>query len=325
MKLLVAGGAGYIGSVTTRQLLDLGHTVIVLDNLENGHKETVDARATFEAFDLNDTEKLSTLFATHKFEGVIDFAGVISMAESMKNPEKYFRINTFYTLKLLEIMKGQGTKYFIFSSTAGVYGNPRKTPIPEDHPKTPSNPYGESKLMVEKILSWYDTVFGIRSMCLRYFNAAGASLDGKLGEMHRDESHIIPLAIKSIFDGTPFTIYGTDYDTPDGTCVRDYIHVEDLADAHIKALESLVKGNPTTVYNVGTGKGYSNREVVAKIQEVSSKTVKLVDGPKRPGDANELVADPSRIKSELGWSPKHSDLPTIVRTAWEFHQRLKSS
>lgn len=319
MKLLVTGGAGYIGSVMTRLLLDNNHEVVVFDSLDNGHSEVIDPRATLVQGNIGDQEKLTKLFDEHHFEGVFHFAGAISMAESMKDPEKYFRINTFYTLNLLEAMRKVGTKYIIFSSTAGVYGNPTVVPIPEDHPKNPTNPYGESKLMVEKVLSWYDNIFNIRSICLRYFNAAGATLDGKLGELHRDESHIIPLAIQALKGNKPFTIYGSDYDTPDGTCVRDYVHVEDLTAAHLLALNSLINGAKSTVYNVGTGKGYSNREVTQKISEVSGQNLQITTGEKRPGDAGTLVADSSRIQNELHWKPQHSDLTTIVKTAWEFH------
>lgn len=322
MKVLVTGGAGYIGSVMTRLLVENNYEVVVFDSLDNGYAEAVDPRATFVEGNIAEQEKLEGLFKEHKFEGVFHFAGVISMAESMQDPEKYFRINTFCTLNLLEMMRKTGTKYLIFSSTAGVYGNPTVTPIPEDHPKNPTNPYGESKLMVEKILSWYDTAFGIKSICLRYFNAAGATLDGKLGEQHKDESHIIPLAIGALKENKPFTIFGNDYDTPDGTCVRDYVHIEDLANAHLLALNSLVAGGKSTVYNVGTGKGYSNREVAQKISEVSGQTLQITSGEKRPGDAGTLVADSSRIQKELGWKPQYSDLTTIVKTAWDFHNRL---
>ena len=319
MKLLVTGGAGYIGSVMTRLLLDNNHEVTVFDNLENGHQEAVDPRARLVQGNIAQQDKLEQLFSEQKFEGVFHFAGVISMAESMKDPEKYFRINTFYTLNILEIMRKSGTKYIIFSSTAGVFGNPTVVPIPEDHAKNPTNPYGESKLMVEKILSWYDTIFNIKSICLRYFNAAGATIDGKLGEQHQDESHIIPLAIRALKENKPFTIFGSDYDTPDGTCVRDYVHVEDLANAHLLALNALAAGAASTIYNVGTGKGYSNREVAQKISEVSGQELQVTTGDKRPGDAGTLVADSTRIQNELGWKPEHSDLTTIVKTAWDFH------
>lgn len=322
MKLLVTGGAGYIGSVMTKQLLDNGQEVVVYDNLGNGNKESVDARALLEIGDLGDQPKLASLFDKYRFDGVIHFAGVISMTESMEKPEKYFRINTDYTRGLLEAMKNTKTRFIIFSSTAGVYGNPTIVPIPENHPKNPTNPYGESKLMIERLLFWYDTIFNIKSVCLRYFNAAGASLDGKLGELHKDESHIIPLAIKALLNKQPFTIYGTDYDTPDGTCVRDYIHVEDLASAHLKALDYLKKSQKSSIYNVGTGKGCSNREVVAKIEEVSGRKMQIKEGMRRPGDAHTLVADPTRIKTDLGWTPEHSDLTTIVKTAWNFHSHL---
>lgn len=320
MKILVVGGAGYIGSVMTKILIDNNHDVVVFDSLDNGHKEAVDTRAKLVEGNIGEQDKLEALFHEHHFEGVFHFAGVISMAESMKDPEKYFRINTLYTLNLLEVMRKSGTKYIIFSSTAGVYGNPTQVPIPETHAKNPTNPYGESKLMVEKILSWYDNIFNVRSICLRYFNAAGATRDGKLGEKHKDESHIIPLAIQAMKENKAFTIFGTDYDTADGSCVRDYVHVEDLCSAHLLALDALVSGAKSTVYNVGTGKGYSNREVVQKISEVSGQTLEISTGDKRPGDAGTLVADSARIKKQLGWIPHYSDLTTIVKTAWEFHK-----
>jgi UDP-glucose 4-epimerase len=320
MKLLVTGGAGYIGAVMTRQLVSNGHEVVVYDSLDNGHRESVDSKATLEVGDLGDREKLKQIFSSHQFEGVFHFAGAISMAESMQNPEKYFRTNTFYTLNLLNLMKEYKTPYFIFSSTAGVYGNPTKIPIPESHSKNPTNPYGESKYMVEKILSWYDTIFGIKSICLRYFNASGATRDGLLGERHKDESHIIPLAIESILAGKPFTIFGKDYKTPDGTCVRDYIHIEDLCSAHLLGLKALVDGSSSTQYNVGTGKGYSNKQIVDKIEEVSGNKLNVSYGDRRPGDADELVADSTRIRKELGWIPQYSDLDTIVKTAWDFHK-----
>lgn len=321
MNILVTGGAGYIGSVMTRVLLDLGHSVVVLDNLSHGHRHAVDSRAVFEQADLGSEDAVEEVFAKHPIDAVIHFAGVISMAESMKDPGKYFTINTCYSRLLFDVMMKHHVKQVIFSSTAGVYGNPTTIPIPEDHPKKPTNPYGESKLIVEEMLSWYDRIHSLRSVCLRYFNAAGATFDKSLGEEHTDESHIIPLAIGALRQGGSFTLFGDDYDTKDGTCVRDYIHVEDLAAAHLKALSYLQNGGKTDVFNVGTGTGYSNREVLAMIEKVSGKPINIEIKDRRPGDAHELVADASKIKTTLGWKPECSDLETIVKTAWEFHTK----
>lgn len=321
MKILVTGGAGYIGSIMVRQLLDKGFEVVVIDNLSGGHRKAVDRRARFKQIDLAQQKALERVFKGSEFEAVIHFAGVISMGESMEKPAKYFRINTFNVLHLFEIMVKYRVSKLIFSSTAGVYGNPVRLPIPEDDPKKPTNPYGESKLMVEKILGWYDKIFDLRSISLRYFNAAGAALNGKLGEDHRPETHIIPLAIKTALgERKGFKLFGEDYDTFDGTCVRDYVHVEDLCLAHLLALKALFNGSKTSVYNVGTGKGYSNKQVVATVKKISRVDFPVKICPRRPGDATELVADPAKIKKELRWKPQHSDLKTIVKTAWQWHR-----
>ena len=320
MNILVTGGAGYIGSVMVCQLLDAGHGVVVVDDLSGGYQDAVDERAQLEVITLADREKINTVFLNHRFDAVMHFAGVISMAESMADPGKYFVVNTFNSINLLETMVRNGVDKIIFSSTAGVYGNPAKLPIPEDHPKNPTNPYGESKLATEKVLAWYDAIFGIRSINLRYFNAAGASLDAKLGENHTSESHIIPLAIRALLTDTEFTLFGSDYKTKDGTCVRDYIHVEDLCRAHLLALDALQNGAKSAAYNVGTGVGYTNKEVVATIEEVTGKTMRIRQMDRRPGDADELVADAGKIKQELQWSPHYSDLTTIVTAAWNYHQ-----
>lgn len=321
MTILVTGGAGYIGSIMTRVLLESGHSVVVLDNLSHGHRHAVDSRAVLEQADLGREDEVEAVFVKHPIDAVIHFAGVISMAESMKDPGKYFTINTCYARSLFDTMIKHGVKHVIFSSTAGVYGNPTTIPIPEDHPKNPTNPYGESKLIVEEMLSWYDRIHSLRSVCLRYFNAAGATCDRSLGEEHKEESHIIPLAIRALMEGKPFTLFGDDYDTKDGTCVRDYIHVEDLAAAHLSALEYIQNGGKTDVFNVGTGTGYSNREVLAMIEKVSGKKLAIEIKDRRPGDAGQLVADASKIQSILGWKPQCSDLETIVKTAWDFHTK----
>ncbi len=321
MKILVTGGAGYIGSFMTKRLLERGDSVVVLDSLERGHKEAIDPKAEFMQANLWEWDKLESIFQKHSFDAIMHFAGYISMEESMRDPRIYFYNNTGGSLELMEHARKTHVKFFIFSSSAGVYGNPTKLPITEDHPKNPTNPYGESKLMVEKMLSWYQKIYGLNFAALRYFNAAGAALDGTRGEDHDPESHIIPLAIRAALGDKEFNLYGTDYETADGTCVRDYIHVLDLVEAHVLALEKLGKDGGGFAYNVGTGKGYSNKEVLEMIKKVSGRELKVIERPRRPGDANELVADVSKIKEELGFIPKYSDLKTITETAWKWHKR----
>ncbi len=321
MKILVTGGAGYIGSFMTRKLLEEKHEIVVLDSLERGHEEAIDKRSVLVKANLWEWDKLEELFSSEKFEAIIHFAGYISMEESTRDPGIYFYNNTGGSLELIEHARKHNINNFIFSSTAGVYGNPVKVPISEDHSKNPTNPYGESKLMVERILSWYNKSFGLNFACLRYFNAAGAALDGSNGENHDPETHIIPLAIKAALEGSEFNLYGTDYDTPDGTCIRDYIHVLDLVEAHILALEQIEKKPGGYYYNVGTGIGYSNRQVLDMIEKVSDRKIKVRKKDRRAGDADRLVADPSKIKSRLGFSPKYSDLETIVESAWKWHKK----
>lgn len=323
MKVLVTGGAGYIGSFMTKLLLDKDFSVVVLDNLERGQEKYINKSVEFIKGDLTEKTFVSNLFANQKFEAVFHFAGYISMAESVENPFVYFKNNTFGSLNLIEELVKSGQNNLIFSSTAGVYGNPIKTPIPEDHPKNPTNPYGESKLMVEKILEWYGKTKGLNFAALRYFNAAGASLDASMGENHSPETHIIPKAIEAVLNKTEFKLFGTDYKTPDGTCVRDYIHVLDLVEAHILALEKLQREKGGYFYNVGTGKGHSNKEVVEIIKKVSREDVHVSLEDRRPGDADTLIADPSKIEKELGFESRYSDIETIIKTAWEWHKKLK--
>lgn len=320
MAILVTGGAGYIGSFMVKKLIENEFEVVVADSLENGHEDTIDKRVTFVRGNLLDADFVNNLFSNHKLHGVIHFAGYISMKESMENPGKYFKNNIFASLNILESMKEYKVNNFIFSSTAGVYGNPIKIPIPEDHPKSPTNSYGESKLIVERILPWYKEIYGINFAALRYFNAAGATLDGSMGEDHYPETHIIPNAINSVLNNSEFILYGNDYETRDGTCVRDYIHVLDLTEAHILAFKKLLKDKGGYFYNVGTGKGSSNKEVVDMINKVSGKNLKVKIEKRRPGDASSLVADPTKINTELGFSPKYSDLETIIKTAWLWHE-----
>ncbi len=320
MKILVTGGAGYIGSHMVATLVKNGHTPIVFDNLSYGHKDALVKGVELVVGDLNDEVALGKLFEKENFEAVMHFAAFISMAESVENPKIYFRNNVFNSLNLFDTMVHFNVKKLIFSSTAGVYGNPTKVPIPEDHLCRPTNPYGESKLMVEKILSWYDLSYGLKSIALRYFNAAGADLNGKNGEDHDPETHIIPIALKmALGKNESFEIYGKDYETRDGTCVRDYVHVVDLVHAHLLALDKLANNGKSDVYNVGLGVGYTNKEVVEMVKKVTGSDFPVEYSARRPGDASELVASADKIKKELGWQPEYSDLETIVRTAWKWH------
>lgn len=321
MKILVTGGAGYIGSHMMEALLNKNIDVTVLDNLSYGHREALPKNVKLVVGDLEDQAVLTGIFENNQFDAVLHFAAFISMAESVENPRIYFRNNTFCATNLFDTMIRFNVKKIIFSSTAGVYGNPETLPIPENHHCLPTNPYGESKLMVERILQWYDQAYGLRSISLRYFNAAGASLDGHIGEDHDPETHILPMAFKTALGlNSSFEIFGTDYPTRDGTCIRDYIHVVDLVDAHLLALDALVNDAKTAVYNVGTGNGYSNKEVVEMVKKVTGVNFNVDYSNKRPGDANELVASAQKIKKDFGWEPKYSDLETIVKTGWSWHK-----
>jgi len=319
MKILVTGGAGYIGSFMNRRLLDDGHEVMVADSLERGFENAVDKRAVFKKGNLCEKTFVSNLFSEHHFDGVIHFAAYIAMGESMQNPYIYFSNNIQASLNIIEEMVRTGQNNFIFSSTAGVYGNPIQIPIPEDHPKNPENPYGESKLIVEKILSWYAKTKNLSYVVLRYFNAAGAALDGSMGEQHSPESHIIPNIMYAIVEKKPFTLYGNDYQTFDGTCVRDYIHILDLVEAHMLGLHQLHSTPGQYVYNAGTGEGNSNKEVIDMVKKVSGIDFIVEQGPRRPGDADMLIADPAKIQKELKFTTKYSDLQTIVESAWKWY------
>ncbi|OGH14298.1 MAG: UDP-glucose 4-epimerase GalE [Candidatus Levybacteria bacterium RIFCSPHIGHO2_01_FULL_38_26] len=322
MRVLVTGGAGYIGSFMTKRLLDYGHEVVVFDSLERGYRNAVDTRAKFIQGDIKNPDSLEILFGSQAIDAVMHFAGYISVEESTKNPQMYHLNNTIGTENLLKAMIefGQVDK-FIFSSTAAVYGNPIKTPIPEDHPKNPTSPYGKSKLEVEEMLQIFGEEQRLNFVSLRYFNAAGAAVDASMGEAHEPETHIIPLGILAALKGTEFSLYGTDYNTPDGTCVRDYIHVIDLVEAHILALNYLDREKGGFFYNVGVGRGYSNKEVIDMIKKVSGKDLKVKVENRRAGDPQVLIADATRIQRELGFNPNVSDLETIVKTAFLWHQK----
>lgn len=318
-KVVVVGGAGYVGSFTARALKEDGYNVTVIDNLSSGHKAAVSGFKIVRIDILGDKRKLSEFLKKERFAAVLHFAALIQMGESMRNPGIYFRHNFAGSLNVVEASQEAGVKSFVFSSTAGVYGDPEKVPISEDHPLRPTNPYGESKVMVEKILEWYWRIFKFPSVSIRYFNASGAALDGSIGEDHPNESHLIPLLIKAGLNGGEMTIFGGDYDTPDGTCIRDYIHVLDLADAHAKALKYLEENPGSYSFNAGTGRGYTNLEVVRTAEEVSGKKINYRIGPRRSGDPAILVADAKNAKQTLGWASKHSNLRTIVESAWKWH------
>lgn len=323
MKVLVTGGAGYIGSFMTRTLLSKGHEVFVIDSLERGDKNVIDREAVFVKGNILEKDFLDNFFLSNKIDAVMHFAGYISMEESVVKPYLYFRNNSLGSLNIIESAISQGVDKIIFSSTAGVYGNPERIPIPENHPINPTNPYGESKLIVEKMLSWYQENKNMNFVSLRYFNAAGASLKADMGENHEPETHIIPLAIKAALNNEDFYLFGTDYETADGTCVRDYIHVLDLAEAHILALKKLEKDRGGFFYNVGTGAGFTNRQVIDMIRKLGGKDFRIIERERRPGDANILVADSTKIRKELNFNPKYSDLKTIVETALKWHIKNK--
>jgi UDP-glucose-4-epimerase GalE len=319
MRVLVTGGAGYIGSQTAKALARAGHEPVVLDNLATGHRKAV-RWGPFIQGDVGNKEFLERVFKDHQIEAVLHFAASLLVGESMTNPQKYFWNNVVNTLVLLDTMKACDVKYIVFSSSAAVYGNPEKVPIPEDHPKNPVNPYGESKLSMERSIHWYGVAYGIRGVALRYFNAAGADLEGELGEEHDPETHLIPLVIKAALgQAPPVNIFGTDYPTPDGTAIRDYIHVVDLADAHVRALEYLAAGGESAELNLGTGEGHSVREVVAGVAKLCGGRVPCKDAPRRAGDSAILIADPARALEVLRWRARYSDLDTIIQSAWKWH------
>ena len=320
--ILVTGGAGYIGSHTTRVLLERGYDVTVVDDLSRGYRHNV-APERLRVMNVADTDGLVRFMGERQVDAVIHFAAYIAVGESNIKPELYFTNNVGGSLSLLTAMQRAGVRLLVFSSTAAVYGMPASSPIAEDSPYAPINPYGESKVMVEKILRWFDSIHGLRSISLRYFNASGAEPRGTFGEEHEPETHLIPLLFRAVKTGAPITIFGDDYPTPDGTCIRDYIHVLDLAEAHIVALESLLAGGPSDRFNVGTGVGHSIREVIAMVEEVTCKKVPYVIGPRREGDPPALVADSGKLQRTLGWQPRNAGLRGIVANAWEFEKNRK--
>ncbi|MGA2113661.1 MAG: UDP-glucose 4-epimerase GalE [Bryobacteraceae bacterium] len=319
-KILVTGGAGYIGSHTVRLLLDQGYEVTVVDDLSKGYRENVPDGRLVE-MDIADTKRLAALLKESGAEAVVHFAAFIAVGESMREPARYFSNNVCGSLSVLAAMAEAGVRHIVFSSTAAVYGNPHATPIEETFPIQPVNVYGESKVMVETLLRWFDAIHRITNVRLRYFNACGADPQGRLGEQHEPETHLIPLVLRAVETGQPVTIFGDDYDTPDGTCIRDYIHVNDLAQAHIQALEYLLGGGASDAFNVGTGTGRTVLEIIRAVEEVTGQKVPYTTGPRREGDPAALVAASDKLRAKLGWKPQYTDLREIVRHAWEFARK----
>jgi len=323
MAVLVTGGAGYIGSHVVRLLIKKGYEVIILDNLSRGHRESLPQNAIFEEVDLLDKENLTSAIQKHNIEAVIHFAAFAYVGESVENPEMYYRNNVVGSFNLINALKEKGVKQFVFSSTCSLYGNPLTVPISEEESTKPINPYAKTKLMIENLLGDYDTAYGMKHVALRYFNAAGASVNGEIGESHFPEPHLIPLVLFTALNKREsISVYGDDYPTPDGTCIRDYIHVEDLADAHVRALEYLKNGNSSQMINLGTGVGNSVKEVISVAEEVTGRNIKSVIVARRTGDPAVLVADNKKAKEILGWNPKFT-LKDILRTAWQWHQNPK--
>ena len=318
MNLLVTGGAGYIGSICVELLLEQGHKVVAVDNFQEGHREVVLPEAVFYEGDFGDQELLREIFQAHAIDSVIHFAAETTIEFSMSDPGLYFHNNLMNSITLLEVMREFGCKQMIFSSSAATFGEPQYTPIDEKHPQQPINAYGESKLMFEKVLDWYHSAYGLKFNVFRYFNAAGAS--ERFGEAHRHESHLIPIIIQVVLgQRDKLQIFGDDYHTKDGTCIRDYIHVVDIAQAHIKALENLDR-HPNAKYNLGNGKGFSNLEVMKMVEKITGQKVSFEMAHKRPGDPAVLMASSELALKELSWKPKYTSLEAIVESAWQWHK-----
>jgi UDP-glucose-4-epimerase GalE len=326
--ILVTGGAGYIGSHAADALLDAGHHVVVYDDLSAGHPEAIEAlragrdpsRVALVVGDIRETDRLEAAVREHRASAVMHFAAWLAVADSVRDPIGYYRNNVIGALSVLEAMARASVGQFVFSSTCAVFGNPERTPIEEDLEKRPINAYGETKLAIERALPHYERAYGLRFVALRYFNAAGAHPDGRLGEDHSPEIHLIPRALEAVAGGEPLKVFGTDYPTPDGTCLRDYIHVSDLADAHVRALGWLSEGRPSTSFNLGNGTPHSVRQVIAAVERVTGRTVPHDVAPRREGDPAALFASNARIRRELGWVPRFAALETIVDTAWRWHR-----
>lgn len=321
MAILVTGGLGYVGSHAVKQLVDRGEEVVNLDNLVYGHREAA-CGSEVVVGDIADKALLRTIFSAHKIDAVMHFAAFAAVGESVENPQKYYINNIYNSLAMLEVMLEFDVKMMIFSSSAATFGEPTVIPIPEDHPKDPTNPYGRSKLMLEEILKEYEQAYGLRSVSLRYFNASGADPSGLIGEDHTPEHHLVPIVLQvALGQREKVSVFGTDWPTEDKTCVSDYIHVTDLAQAHLLGLDALRQGKGTTQYNLGNGMGYSVLEVIKTSEEVTGRQIKWEATPRRPGDPAVLVASSEKISRELGWKPEFADLKTIIQTAWDWHSK----
>ena len=320
--ILIVGGAGYIGSHVNKVLNERGYETIILDNLSYGHEETV-KWGTLCKCDLANINEVDDIFTKYDINAVMHFSSFIDVGESVRNPEKYYNNNVVNTMNLLNVMLKHDVKKFIFSSTCATYGIPQKIPLTENHPQNPINPYGWTKLMVERILKDYDTAYGLKSVILRYFNASGADESGIIGEWHNPETHLIPLILDAAMGKREdIKIFGTDYDTPDGTCIRDYIHVTDLADAHILSLEYLNKNNQSNQFNLGNGQGFSVREVIESVKRVTGRNFNVTQTQRREGDPAILIGSSKKAKDTLGWDPQYVNIDKIIETAWNWHQKL---
>ena len=321
--ILITGGAGYIGSHAVKALEERGFQTIVLDSLVYGHRDLIETnlKAKLVAGDINDRAFLDRLFSTTKIDAVMHFAAFAYVGESVTDPAKYYRNNVVGTLTLLDAMREHGVTNFVFSSTCATYGNPQSIPITEDHPQQPINPYGAGKLAIERVLQDYDPAYGLKSVIFRYFNAAGADPDGLFGEDHNPETHLIPLILQAAAGKrASISVFGTDYDTPDGTCIRDYIHVTDLAQAHVLGLEYLLEHQTSQIFNLGNGNGFSVKEVVDTARQVTGKEIAIEECPRRVGDPAVLIGSSTKARQMLGWEPKYADLNAIVKHAWNWHQ-----
>lgn len=322
-NILVTGGAGYIGSHACKVLAEAGYVPVTYDNLSLGHRSAV-KYGPFVEGDLSDGDRLRTLLSEYEVGAVVHFAANAYVGESVENPRKYFRNNVINSLNLLEAMVDANVKHLVYSSTCAIYGTPEKIPIPEDCPKNPVNPYGESKRIVENAARWFGEAYGLSCVALRYFNAAGADMEGEIGEDHDPETHLLPIVFEAALGRrTHVEIYGTDYPTRDGTAVRDYVHASDLASAHLKALEYLIEGGASDAFNLGTGQGRTVHEIIQAVERVSGRTVPTKEGKRRPGDAVELVANATRAEKILGWQPRFSELEQIVASAWKWHSKFE--
>lgn len=322
MAILVCGGAGYIGSHAVHQLIEKGESVVIVDNLQTGHRDAVHSKAKFYEGDIRDADVLDKIFTENAIDTVVHFAANSLVGESVEKPLKYFNNNVYGMQILLESMVKHSVDKIVFSSTAAVYGEPKRIPILEDDPTEPTNPYGESKRIMEKMMKWVSRANGVRFVSLRYFNAAGAIEDGSIGEDHNPESHLIPLILQvPMGKRDHITVFGEDYPTPDGTCLRDYIHVIDLADAHVLAIDYLRKGGESNIFNLGNGRGFSVKEMIEAAKKATGRDIKVEIGARRAGDPAQLIASSEKAKKVLGWRPKYTDVKQIIQTAWTFHQK----